>query len=314
MNDILIAEVEEKSSEVSIEDFIPKAFGYNLELDGSVSLTKLVDLMGRGGINYTVFTVGEFAWYPFLYLHLGYSIDTIITRGIKDTIKSLIDPKKAASFFKLSGSISVNASPFLAFRKCSDIRVTPSSWEEWFMASSISVKLKAGLGISFGGTYFAGADDGKPTLAVLSVDEAYDRGKWWGASLDIGAGLGSPSLDFTLSYASYYWLMDEEKESKNRDYLDFAIRWIHFIKLRTDIVSIFENISGVEMPEWLRKIIRTATIIVQRENIETLDDYYNLANKEDIDVEYKQMLANQGLTPQFFAALNNGESEDEYFA
>ena len=50
-------------------------------------------------------------------------------------------------------NLSKNA---IDMEKDKDANIKPESWEGWFIADTISLKAKAGLGFSFGGSYFKG--------------------------------------------------------------------------------------------------------------------------------------------------------------
>ena len=320
--DILIAQIDDKEAELGVIEFLPKAFGYNIEITGNASVLSIASAYGRAGLNYTVFTTGPHSWFPYEYLYAGYSLNTIISKDLITSIRNLLDVKKAKDLLKLvSASAGIGISPFLAWNISTDDNITADTWEEWFTACSASVKIKAGLGISVGGTMFTSAPSGWDFGGALDFERSRDEKLWHGGSLDISGGVGSPSIDIGVNFGEYYWLMDKENEkvkefSFTKNSIEFAKRWQRFLSLKPDIVAILRGF-GLNIPDWLAATIDFITVYNVNESKFPLNEYYCLidtngellSNRDELDMEYKEILASKGYDNEYFTELENEEED-----
>ena len=191
--------------------------------------------------------------------------------------------------------------------------MTPKSWTGWFTANTLSVNLKDGLGISFGGSLFAGADSGWSPGTNLNFVDIEEKKRWFGVSVDIGIGAGTPSIHIGVNYASYYWLMDENRAySYKKDGIDFGRRWFKFLKGMPDAVIIFEKLTGFKFPKWLETILDYIVYFIPMENIDTDDKYSLVKNKQDLEKRYQTGLAKRGYDSTFFAELESGQISSNY--
>ncbi|SHL13327.1 hypothetical protein [Chryseobacterium polytrichastri] len=235
----------------------------------------------------------------------------MLTGDLKNTIKNLLNVKKAKDLLKLAGGgVSAGVSSFAAWLNSEEI--TPNSWTGWFVANTLSVKARAGLGINFGGSVFAGtyADWGWEPLN-FDFEKARKSKVWYGGTIDIGVAGGTPAVEVGLHYASKYWLMDEDRvHSWKKDGLAFGIRWYQFIKLKPDSIQFYEKVLGIKFPQWLKDVINISTSFAIKNDIKSVDDYDMLANKEILDNEYKIALASKGYNTEFFASINDNNNND----
>ncbi|HEX8575067.1 MAG TPA: hypothetical protein VF677_02115 [Flavobacterium sp.] len=242
----------------------PDSFGYSFEVNLNLNLG-IAGVNGKAGLNYVVFTSGPYAWFPYEYAYAGYSYETIIKFNLKETIRSLKSLAKGK--IKVPGlSINGGFSPFLAWMKeGTDDMYTPNSWEEWFSANTVNVQLKAGLGFSFGASVFASAPDGWEIGKVLSPQ----KGEWYGGTIDIGVGAGTPSVNIGINYASFYWLLDKP-EIYSKSSFEYWNRWYNFLKMYPDIKPLMEKLfvrSGKDTNKFLSDVnLKGRNNIINEEN------------------------------------------------
>jgi len=296
----------------SFSTALPKAFGYSMELSGNVNVLNFAGAYGKAGVNYVVYPKGDFSWFPFEYVYAGYSLNFIALHGeLKKTIESLLNVKKAKDLLKLAGGgISAGVSPFVAWK--TDNKTDPGSWEGWFVANTLSVKARAGLGITVGGSLFAGtyAKWGWDPLN-FDFDKAKKEKQWYGGTIDVGVAGGTPAIEIGLHYASKFWLMDENRiYSWKKDGLKFGLRWYNFLNVKIDLIPVFEKAMGIKFPKWLKKIISTTRYFVINEGIESEEHYALMDDREEIEARYKEALAMEGYDSAFFASLDTNDNSN----
>lgn len=291
---------------------LPKAFGYSLEVSGNVNVLNFAGAYGKAGVNYVVYPKGKYSWFPFEYLYAGYSLNFIALHGeLKKTIESLLNVKKAKDLLKLAGGgISAGVSPFVAWKK--DNEIAPKSWTGWFVANTLSVKARAGLGITVGGSIFAGTYAKWGWDPNFDFDKAKNDNQWYGGTIDVGVAGGTPAIEVGLYYASKFWLMDENRVySWKRDGLKFGLRWYNFLDVKIDLIPVFEKAMGIKFPKWLKKIISTTRYFVINEGIESEEHYALMDDREDIEARYKEALAIEGYDSAFFASLDTNDNNNQ---
>lgn len=296
---------------LDIKEYLPKAFGYSIELSANANILSIAGAYGKAGLNYVVYPEGNFSWFPFEYVYAGYSLNFVVLTGdLKDTIKNLLNVKKAKDLLKLAGGgVSAGVSPFLAWK--TDNKIDPGSWEGWFVANTLSVKARAGLGITIGGSVFAGTYAEWGWEPSFNFEKAKKENQWYGGTIDIGATGGTPAIEVGLLYASKFWLMDENRVySWKKDGLKFGLRWYNFLRVKIDLIPVFEKAMGIKFPNWLKKIISTTQYFVVNEGIKSEEHYALMDNRSEIEARYKESLTLQGYDSAFFASLDKNDNSN----
>ncbi len=234
---------------------MPDAFGYSIDISTSATLGPVFSFTLHGGTNYVVYTRGPYRWIPFRYAYYGYqsSINTMSSdlspakkKAQEDMMKSAIKPfaKKVSNLSrKIAGELSIGFSPFVAWKEASDENIEPASWNGWFVANTFSLKMKVGAGFSIGRTVFEGrtltgvpADveedifDARVQKVLFEEDAKPDD--WYGVSLDIGIGFGTPGLIWSDTFPSYYILRDNKVFWSNITKFNLLKRWAEFLSAR----------------------------------------------------------------------------------
>jgi hypothetical protein len=288
----------------------PDSFGYSVEINANINVLSLASVGGKLGANYVVYTKGKYAWFPYLYAYAGYSLNVILQKGLKkkdimDSFKKLTTKTSILKWLKTNAGVGVGISPFAAVLYNTENEIKPTSWEKWFTAITASVKLKAGLGFSVGGSMFAGGDDGwEPGLAV-DINLVKDRKVWFGGTLDIGAGAGTPAIDIGVNYASYFWLLDDNKVYAANSWF-FYYRWYTFINFNPNLnlPEIFAKV-GIKLYKYISDALSIVPNISDRYNLQSIEDYENHPRRELIDSDFQLAILSKGYDDEFFAQLDN---------
>jgi hypothetical protein len=246
---------------------MPDAAGYSMEVAGELSILKAIKGAVHVGNKHVVFLTGPNAFIPFRYAYYGYQIP--VTKDIhtkKKVLESLESASKGKRLFPISADAGASLSPFVAWKNDEVKNITFESWEGWFSAITLSIKLKYGIGFSFGGSYFTGVTlDGIEAKdyekiyredifnkVVLSPSSPTD---WWGGSVDFGFGVGVPNLTAS-EYITYYSCRNKTYVPYDQmSFLELAKRWFEFIvnvRAIDDLLYLLSNLLPQEVFKKLR--------------------------------------------------------------
>ena len=256
---------------------VPDAWGYSLDLGLTANLG-LLDLAGHTGLNYLVFSRGDYAGIPYQYFYYGiqgigsigdpkhfpknFKSWQVLLDALKDKFSDTVihtlkskwrQPTKLLKGFL--ASLSGTFSPFVAWKNDTNGNINPGSWEGWFVAKTGSISIEYQIGITGGMSEFSGRsfpnipnleNQRNPFIAEMMNGIFVFPPKpdeWYGGTIDIGVAAGAGlSISYSDDYISFYKCNSAQIKTKDVGNLEYIARWAHFLAITHPTVASLSSV------------------------------------------------------------------------